>query len=766
MKKTLLLLTLAVLSNAHAYEAQVTKGQLAPTIEAMIAKATADTRVAFDLGDFQLVEDRDLATSNFKFYAQTTEMIPVDGTAVRIWTNKATGELILAEMHLDESHKAQESAIAMKYLRANKGGKFQSKSFTSSVQDTVVRLISEHDTDAKVLGMKSQDKWVKGELVRKIEARGRRGIHNISISVLTGRVISNDYLEFPQSENTRSLMANVFPIYEEVEETNEILKTEVKELKYIYSTIPDGGMNPLEGLGSTVFREDTYNPVLAETAFGRENHVWSEASIRKQIETMVANFPLKQNDESSGILLQGKFATIQLHPGIKDAFKDLAFELHPSVHHMLSWVKVDGLYNAVPLSGFYGKTIHSQEELLARVPFRLPDHDPAKYINSGADETQVYYAVTTLMDALAEMGFQDKEISTKPFHAFLYDPDIGMRDNAYYTDNTINFTTYNPKHANLARDNSTIWHELGHGVMERIMGSFLAFGDTKGGYGGLSEGMADFVAKIITEHQTNGQDFPGKYDYRIMNQTGFYLPNEFHDEGEAYGGAMSDMLLKVISLEGRKGLFAFTDLTLEAMRLTRDHPSLVARIWFEHMLYADELGSANRAPGQYRDIIIAAVGKRNFSFDKAFKPAQLKIITPFGELTNISASSREKPSLACDPSGTAAFNLKVSLTEGDSKFLAFPATVKVEYHKGALQGAIKWEGEESNPTIYEIKSASDVLDIPLKVSMSCDSINQPDGSCKDYAYIQVWYPGEKKPRAKKRFYLKVNPKNPTCVASN
>ena len=89
---------------------------------------------------------------------------------------------------------------------------------------------------------------------------------------------------------------------------------------------------------------------------------------------------------------------------------------------------------------------------------------------------------------VVEMGFTDKGLSEKPFHAFLFDPDIGMKDNAYYYDNTINFTTYNAGSQNLARDNSTIWHELGHAVMERLMGAHLGFADSKGGYGGLSEG--------------------------------------------------------------------------------------------------------------------------------------------------------------------------------------------------------------------------------------------------------------------------------------
>jgi len=331
-----------------------------------------------------------------------------------------------------------------------------------------------------------------------------------------------------------------------------------------------------------------------------------------------------------------------------------------------------------------------------------------------------------------------------------------MKDNAYYYDNTINFTTYSPGQPNFARDNPTIWHELGHGVMERLMGSHLGFADSNGGYGGLSEGMADFVAKIIIEHQTSGAEFSGMNGFRIINNTGFYLTNEFHDEGESYGGAMSDMLNDALKKSGREGLYDFADLTLEAMRLTRNHPALSATSWFEHMLYADELGSEVREKLQFKELITSALVKRNFSFDPGFVPSSMKVTFEKGELTNASEASRDRPLVECGVDGVVTHNLKIDLNSGDAKFIKFPAIVKVEFKNGALQGAIKWEGEETNPTIYTVNSEEEILSIPLKASMECETVNQPDGSCKDYAYLQIFNHDNLKPVAKKRFYLKLN----------
>lgn len=756
MKKTAFLATLTFMSAAFGYEAKITKGQSSPTIQAMLEKANADTGLEFSEADLYLIEERELATSNFKMYVQHSQQIPVAQTAIRIWSDKTTKELILAEMHLSETAKNEELKLASKYTK----GKFspaaiKSKQLSKAITQVVASVVAAHETDNKVMGLKSKDQWVNGDLRREVEVRGRRGIHRISISLLKNEVVEKSYTEFPQSEQFHTLKANVFPIYEEVELTGEKLPFEVKELKFISTSIADGGENPLSALGSADFPENRYHPILAETEIGQFYKFWSEASLRRLVEGSVAKFPLKSNGLESGMLLQGKYATINIHPAAKQ-FKDVKFPLKNSTNHMLSWNIVDGEYEGKPVSGLYGKAITSEDELLKRLPERLPEHDPVAYLNSGFDEVQVYYGVTVLMDALTEMGFEDKELSTKPFHAFLYDPDISMKDNAYYTDNTINFTTYSPSQPNMARDNPTVWHELGHGVMDRLMGAHLVFDDTKAGYGGLSEGMADFLAKIVVEHQTSGAAFPGKDDFRIINNTGFYLTNEFHDEGEAYGGVMNDMLDEVLKKEGREGLYDFTDLTLETMRLTRNHPALTPRGWYEHMLYADELGSEVRSAGQYTAIIKEALKRRNFGFESSFKEASMKVTFEAGELTNTSAGSRDKPIADCGVNGFKTHDLKVKLTSGAAEFIKFPATVKVEYKKGALQGAINWVGEEANPTVYTVNSAEEILDIKLQASMKCETVNQPDGSCKDYAYLQLFNPGESKPIAKKRFYLKLN----------
>jgi hypothetical protein len=48
--------------------------------------------------------------------------------------------------------------------------------------------------------------------------------------------------------------------------------------------------------------------------------------------------------------------------------------------------------------------------------------------------------------------------------------------------------------------------------------------------------------------------------------------------------------------------------------------------------------------------------------------------------------------------------------------------------------------------------------LSLAAVAGCDSVNQEDGSCSDYAYILAFNAGDEKPFAKKRFYLRVSNK--------
>jgi hypothetical protein len=751
MTRFLSLIALLSAFSVQAYEARFTRGQIAPELSVLLAQATQDTGVTFDPATFILAEERDLATSHFRMWVQAVGGIPVGGTAVRVWSQGT--ETIQAELHLNEQTQLASGRLTNKMKKAG----FSKRALASGqlarlINRIATQRVSKHATDARVLGIKSRDEWSNGDLVRVVEVRGRRGIHTITVSLTLARVLKTEYKGFSPVD------ANVYPIYEEVEGTGGVqLPTVRAELKHLAASAPVAGNDPLAAMRSRQYFEAQYNPVFAQTSMGRQRGYWSMESVRAEAEQVLAALPSAANDFTNGLRLRGKFVNINIHPDARAAFPGVNFALAPAASYLANWKRTNNQWELVPAVGLAGRAFTAESDISTLLPERLANHDATAYINSGFDEVQVYYGVTTLMEALVEMGMTDPEYSTKAFEAFLFDPDIGMRDNAYYTDNTINFTTYSPAAGNAARDNSTIWHELGHAVMDRLMGPFLRLADT----GGLSEGMADFVAMLVVQHQTNNQPFPGREKFRIINKTNFFMTNEVHDDGEAYGGAMNDILDAAIVTAGRQGVFDIADLTIEAMRLTRNHPGLNAQEWYSHMLYADELGGRNRAPGAYRALILSALGDRNFSFDTAAVKADLLVEFDGRLLDDTNPASRENPLPACDLSGTAHFDLKVSVRDGETFAFNYPVKVEVEFKTHALQGAIRWAQEAQNPNVFTINGPRDFINLPLDASMECDEINQPDGTCKDYAYIQVTSHGEAKPRAKKRFYLKIKP-NPTA----
>jgi len=104
------------------------------------------------------------------------------------------------------------------------------------------------------------------------------------------------------------------------------------------------------------------------------------------------------------------------------------------------------------------------------------------------------------------------------------------------------------------------------------------------------------------------------------------------------------------------------------------------------------------------------------------------------------------------------YDLQVALTDGEVYKFAYPVRVRVQLTDGPLQGAIHWQGEEAQYLEYTLEKPEDVANIHLAIADKCDWANRNDGSCVDFAYVQIWPAQAKSPVAKKRFYLRLTPK--------
>lgn len=714
--------------------------------------------------DFLLQEDRDLAFNHYKRLAQVVDGLPVHGKSLRIWTELGSDRVVQVEAAIEAPKTFARSLHGLKALdlSAQELAERLSSERTSRLARAAVKS---HRDDPFVRGIAWNDEWLGSDLVRSVKVRGKRGKHLVRISLTSRKVVSHAYEEFPQAdmpwiEAEQEIPVSVYPIYEEAEgaETPGVQLPRVPAaLKHVRSRVPLVEGDIYAPLKTQRYLESTYDPVLGETEEGRAQGYWSPRYVKEQAAKLRAGLPTTANDFKTGLLLQGRYATINLHPEAVTRLAPFSFEPKFSSPLFPNWVDtvVDGQAMAEMVLGnaYVGKPITSVEEALGRPARRLPNHDPKSYLEDGFDEIQVYYAVNTLFEELQGRGFTDPELSSRPFDAFLFNPDISYRDNAYYTDDTINFTTYSPTQPNMARDNPTIWHELGHGVMDRLMGDQIQLADT----GGLSEGMADFVAQIVVQAKTDGKPFPGSDKFRIDNKTGFHLTNEVHDDGEAYGGAMKDFMDAVIARNGRKGLHQVADVVLEGMRLSRDYPGLTAPEWFNHVLFADSLGRPGlRAPGELKGDLLAALAGRNFKLDGG-NLASFSLANGEHEVVSGQPGSRQSPILVpLAENASARFELKASVKGSEAYSFKFPVRVRVQFRGAPIQGAVHWNGEEDGAREYTLGSEAEVASIPLEVAGKCDEANRDDGSCVDYAYVQVWNAGDAtKPVAKKRFYLRV-----------
>lgn len=708
--------------------------------------------------DFLLIEDRELANNHFKMFIQAANGIPIKQHSLRIWTDIKTGQLIQFEARVENDSKTKMymSQTLQAWPAFSLDNPIQNR---NQLNQRAAQIIQKHIDDPMIRDLSATDNWENSRLVHTVIAKAKHGVHEIKFDFDSMRMISQTYKSFPDADADEfSIPALVYPIYEETP-TRVVQNRVITQLKYLRKKIKASNTDPYSVLQIRHYISNLQDPILGLTLEGQADGYWAMSEVKTKAAQIFSQLPDIENSFSRGVILEGRYATINIHPDAIEEFKGIQFTPLRSAVFKPSWGPVSnsdaGAWEMIPGGSFLGKALTSFEEAFQRPARRLPDHNPVEYINDGFDEVQVYFAINTLMDSLHQIGFTDPELSTRPFHAFLYDPDINSRDNAYYTDDTINFATYSSEAQNYARDNSTIWHELGHGIMDRLMGDSVQLADT----GGLSEGMADFVAALVIEKITKGQSFEGSEDFRIVNQIGFSLTNEVHDDGESYGGSMRDLLTLAKNKYGVNGVAKVGDLTMETMRLCRNNPAITAEVWFEHMLFADELGhSPIRASGELKDLIQQALAHRNFTFDGQNR-AQFKIIYNHSEIGSSGPASRENPIRLNLAAGEKAnYTLQVTATDGEAYKYTYPMRVRVQLRQGPLQGALKWDGEETTYVDYTLNNSGDSIDVNLSISSECEYVNRQDGSCVDFAYIQLWPEGAKSPVAKKRFYLRLMPK--------
>ncbi|MBF0443593.1 MAG: hypothetical protein HQK54_16930, partial [Oligoflexales bacterium] len=718
------------------------KGDLVSVLEAIAAhqgpQLTAD--------NFRFGEETRLATSLYVRYDQILAGNPIKGKSVRLWLNPQSRELILADDFVEP-----QNIIAL--YAAPFDGPSHTPRDSTFFHESAKSLVAGHE-DRHATGYRIFFEWINRQLRAVVEANAKRGQHRIEFDAYSGKLIIHRYRFYPTEDflsREITLEALLYPIYEEYD--GKLLPRKILPLKYINRSKTSVGDDPFAPLKTRKYYEKMYDDEKGQTEEGRAQGYWSDRWLSKEASVIKAGLPETANRFRDGLVLNGRYVSVSLHPDALDKNPDVDIKKRYSGEFVLTnhFDKVQNDMEYIPSSAYWTKGIFSLLDTFKFKNIRDPNHDIKTYIKLGYDEMQVYYATTELFDKLHGLGFTDPNFSEKPFKAIIHNPDVEMRDNAYYTNDTINFTNYSPKSLNYARDNTTIWHEMAHGFMDRLLGTKLEYGGT----GGLSEGMSDFIAEIGMRAHGYESNYPGYDKRRILNSIQFNLTNEIHDDGEAFGGVLKDILDSVMVKDRKRGLVKVGDLIFEAMRFVRDHPDLDAGNWFKALLFADELGKASvREPTELAPHIVAAFQKRNFpltgtgvSFDLVYNGQS---VDPE------KAGSRSSPiRVEMAEMEEKDFQVVTAVRDGSSISLELPIRMEIHFQTGALQGAIHFVGEEEGIKKYEFTPDMKSMTIPLRVRGKCDFVNREDGSCVDYAYFLLFKDKDTQPFAKKRFYIRI-----------
>lgn len=691
-------------------------------------------------GQFAIAEQINLRGMMFLHLAQVRGGAPVEGAALRLWISNA-GDMLVAEGFIDVETNTQKSrsnrARALRYLSPT----YLNDDNELHAQELKVRAALREHSDPAKFDFAHEDRWKGDDFQRVFTAQGRRGVHMVRFSHVAQEVVEHVYQEFAKAQELDPVAAVAFKIWEENQDNiGELMEAEPVTLKYLNAQAFVSATDPLAPVTGRSYSLFENAETLARFGAPADFATWSFAALQQQLDQLVAGSSAIDNGFTApeGLVMDGRFVSVSVHPEARAQF--MANVEFPWRYNKTYTVKqsssTDGIPHLQLQTNLRGKTFRSAEELQV-APVRHASHSVVEAVQSGTDQVQVYWAVTEMMEQLQRLGFTDPELSTRPFQAILYDPDQGLRDNAFYINNTINFTTYSPQKPNFARDNTTIWHELGHGIVDRLMGPALVAAKSAG----FNEGIPDFIAELILQATSFQRDFPGRAGQRIYNNKPFNLFNETHKAGEAFGAVMKGILDQAIGEWGEEGVAKTADLLLEAMRFSRNHPALDEQEWIEKLRYVDGRGSPVRGAGEFASFIDASLRGRNFTSDGQ-NLAKFDVEIEGRQLAdNVMSAGAAYPQTLGAPKDVM---FKVRLADGSDFRFTYPLRVVIESGFGALLG-IDWVGEETQARRELIIAESNAeASTTLRHLGQCDLLHGTNG-CADVLSIKVFEPNSATP---------------------
>ncbi len=732
-----LIALLCLSAHAEIGSARLTTFRSGDDDAAILARVNRELGTRLTTRDFRIIETTPLQGMEFRLGVQVRANQPVQGTALRIWRTANRRGYLLVEARLERPSARNRFHRLNKFAEGMLSPVYLASPVALEQQQQAVRAVLAAHGDAGAV-LAHEDSWREADFRRVFTAVGTSGTHRVHFSHERQRVVEHDYVPFATAE-LPPVRARGYSVYERpwMGGNSAVLPPEDLELRHLSDSVRSFTQDPFAAVTSRVY---PFDPVGLTT--------WSGEEVDNTIQRLENAFGPGQRNHHGALQLSGRYVDVTVHPAAVAAWE-------------AAGTPVPVLYADALDFGQEGRNLVLRtrrrlpplsSEALAADPVVDPAHNSAVYARAATDQVQVYWAVNEIMERLQGLGLTDPSISTDKFHAVLYNPDRTYRDNAFYFQGTINFTTYSPGNANMARDNTIIWHEIGHGMIERLMGRDLALAAGKG----FHEGMADFLAELTLQASVGNRDFPGRSGQRIHNRSLFNIANEAHDDGEAYAGFMKHMLDAAMARWGQaRGLAKTADLVFLAMRFSRAHPALDEQAWVQNLLFADGLGSRLRARNEFSALVSAALVGRNFRADRQ-GAASMAVQVGELRLERDGMGSHMRP-VRLRFGEEQRFSVRVSVQDGSEHRFTYPLTLKIRPGRGAA-GPVDWIGEDQGTRSATINGPGEEVVVDgMGVTGQCDWLNEDrETSCKESLLIDIHEPGQVKPSGRQRVFYHVS----------
>jgi hypothetical protein len=656
------------------------------------------------------------------FDPSTVKMLPLHGCQIRVITQTQTEKVILIKYEWPE---------ILNTLKLSKSFKTKLSFFK------LHQMAGLHLNSSGVDYLR--EVFFQGKLAYLFQLKKTDAVIHLFIDPFSGKILGRT-----EESIVHSIDAEVYPVYEETAIWDS--KSETMSLK---KAIPE--KIKLEGVNDIVlaslspyFSEfvGEYNEELNTTyhpeARGKPG-AWNDEDLEQSLKV---ESPSRMQLPYNQKILESEYISVLVHPSSANLL-DSTRHFYPLPH--VSMINKEQVWYTVIGESVYYPPIASNSNHSA---VRDPQHDLKNMINNPTDAIHVFQATNQFFQTLKAQSFNEFKDEELKVRAYLYNQDSFYKDNAFYTKGTINFTTYSPELPNFARDKRVIWHELGHSIFDKLADYVSG---QKGN--GQNEGFSDFISHFVFRARGFSEDYPYYKSERIYSEAIFNIANQVHDDGEAFGGTLKDILEEKIKSDGPAAFPKTLELVFTTLKFIRGSIKMSEQEFFHTMGLVDNIPTQTREAGEFAQIISDVLQKRNFSLmDSEQTTLEVKI-------NGMEASVRGDGSYNYpfkfkeNPNATHEITLSLKLIEKKAFAVPYPYQMSLRFQ---TNNSRILDIESLSPKDKMIYDKDDSIQFKFLFKPVCLEYNLNSSSCRSAVRVEMNRPNQEQVFGRRRFFIQVN----------